>query len=90
MTIRYDPDLLKKLKKVDVRIRRGFKKRLEIFIKNPNNSQLHNHALRGKWKGCRSINLTNDWRAIYEEKTEGDKTIAYFVTIGIHKELYKD
>lgn len=88
MTVRYDPDLLKKLKKLDVRIRKRFKERIEIFIKDPNNLQLHDHALREKWEGYRSIDVTNDWRAIYTEKIEREKTIAYFVEIGTHKDLY--
>lgn len=89
MTVRYDPTFLSKLKKIDVIIRKHLKERLEIFIKDPNNLQLHNHALRDKWDGHRSIDVTNDWRAIYMEKIESGKTIAYFVAIGTHKELYK-
>lgn len=89
MIVRYDPIFLKKLKKVNVRIRNSFKERLEIFIKDPGNSQLHNHALRDQWEEHRSINLTNDWRAVYTEKIEGVNKIAYFVAIGTHKELYK-
>lgn len=89
MTVRYDPALLKKLRKVDVRIRKRFKERIEIFIKDPNSSQLHNHALRNEWEGRRSIDITNDWRSLYTEKKEGDKTVAYFVEIGTHDELYR-
>ncbi len=70
MKVRYNPNLLKKLKKLDVRIRKRFKERIEIFIKDPNNLQLHNHALRNEWKGYRSINLTNDWLTLYTEKVE--------------------
>jgi hypothetical protein len=36
----------------------------------------------------RSIDITNDYRAIYEEVREGDNTIAYFFLLGTHKELY--
>lgn len=89
MTVRYDPNLLARLKNLDVRIRNRFTERIEIFIKDPNNLQLHNHALRDEWEGYRSIDLTNDWRAIYTEKLEGEKTVAYFVAIGTHKDLYK-
>ncbi len=89
MIVRYDPIFLKKLKNADVRIRKSFKKQLEGFIKDPNSPQLHNHSLRNQWKGHRSINVTNDWRAVYTEKIEGVNKIAYFVAIGTHKELYK-
>lgn len=89
MTVRYDPTLLKKLKKVAVRIRKSFKKRIEIFIKDPNYLQLHNHALSDEWEGYRSIDITSDWRAIYSEKLEGEETVAYFEAIGTHDEFYK-
>jgi len=60
-----------------------------FFTDNPHNSRLNNHSLKGKWKGYRSINVTSDWRAIYTEKREGKDTIAYFVAIGTHEQLYK-
>lgn len=79
---------LKKLKKINIRIRKSFKERIAIFSYDPFNAQLNNHALQREWQGYRSIDITNDWRAIYTEKTEGEEIIAYFVTVGIHKELY--
>jgi len=89
MIVRYDPDFIKKLKKVNVRIRQNFKKQIKIFGQDPNNLQLNNHPLRDEWEGYRSMDVTRDWRAIYTEKSEGDKIIAYFVALGTHKELYK-
>lgn len=89
MTIIYRPAFLKTLKKADVRIRKDFKKRIGIFIKNPNDSRLNNHPLKREWEGYRSININADWRAIYREKKEGQKRIAYFFALGTHKELYQ-
>ena len=59
-----------------------------LFSKNPNNPSLHNHALRDEWQGYRSINITNDVRALYKEVQIGQGNVAYFVTVGTHKELY--
>jgi len=89
MIIKYDPDFLTKLKKLDVRIRKSFKERLEIFIGDPHNPQLNNHPLKRNYLGYRSIDITSNWRAIYAEKTEDNEVIAYFVDIGTHKQLYK-
>jgi addiction module RelE/StbE family toxin len=89
MKVRYSPKFIRILKKIDVRIRNHFKQRILLFSKNPNNPQLHNHPLRDKWKGYRSINITNDWRAIYTEKAEDEEKVAYFIIIGTHKQLYK-
>ena len=88
MTVRYDPDFLQRLKKLNVRIRNSFIEKIAIFLQDPNNLELNNHSLTREYLGYRSINVTNDYRALYIEKTEGDTTIAYFTAIGTHEELY--
>lgn len=88
MKIQYDPGFIKQLKKTGVRIRKSFIKKLYIFQRNPNDSILQNHQLRGEWKEYRSINITADWRALYEEISEGEEIIAYFSFIGTHRDLY--
>ncbi len=89
MIIKYSPLFLKTLKKVDVRIRNRFKQRILLFSTNPIHPQLRNHPLRGEYSGKRSIDITADWRAIYEEKIEEKEVIAYFVALGTHSQLYK-
>ncbi len=88
MIIRYSPGFIRKLKKINVRIRKNFRERIEIFKKDPLNPQLCNHELRDEYEGLRSINITADYRAIYKEVHEGKEINAYFVAIGTHKELY--
>lgn len=89
MRATFDREFLKKYKKSNVRIRNQFDKRFRVFVKDPIDPQLRNHPLRNKWLGYRSINITADWRAIYREIQIGEETIAYFVALGTHKELYK-
>lgn len=89
MKAKFDKLFLSQYKKADVRIRNQFDNRLRILVKEPTNPQLRNHALRDKWHGHRSIDVTADWRAIYREIRRREKTIAYFVAIGTHKDLYK-
>lgn len=60
---------------------------IRLFLKDPFDQQLHNHALSGKWKGCRSINITGDYRAVYEMVVEDDT--AYFVDMDTHSNLYQ-
>lgn len=88
MKIVYDPDFLEKLKKVNVRIRKRVKERVFLFSKDPNTLQLNNHPLKEEFQGYRSIDITNNWRAIYKETKTGEDIVAYFVTIGTHRELY--
>ncbi|VVB91010.1 Bacterial toxin of type II toxin-antitoxin system, YafQ [uncultured archaeon] len=90
MTVQYDPALLKKLKKLNVRTRNRFFERIKIFEKNHQEPILNNHALKRDYEGYRSIDITNDYRAIYEEVASGeDEPVAYFIAIGTHKELFK-
>ena len=88
MKRRYDPAFIKALKKAEVRIRKSFRERIAIFAKNPLDPQLNNHKLRKPYEGLRSIDITNDYRAAYEEMTAGEDTVAYFVILGTHDELY--
>lgn len=89
MKVQYTPRVIEKLKKLDVRIRKSFQQKILIFSKNPLDPQLKNHELRESYKGLRSINITADYRAIYEELTEDEEEVAYFVLFGTHPELYR-
>lgn len=55
-----------------------------MFEIDPFNAELNNHALAGKYFGCRNINITGDIRAIYEISGE----IIVFAQIGAHHDLY--
>ena len=88
MRVKLDPDLLKKLKKLDARIRNRFKERILLFSKDPYNTKLNNHPLKRGYRGLRSIDITSDYRAVYEETMIGKEIIAYFSLLGTHKELY--
>lgn len=58
--------------------------RTRLFLKEPFNEILRNHPLSGEYSNCRSINITGDYRIIYEEN---DGAIE-FLLIGTHGELY--
>lgn len=89
MRVRLAPKLVRKLKKQDVRIRKNFKIAINLFSKDPHDPQLDNHQLQREWEGFRSIDITSDWRAIYEIKLVGEEVVAYFVALGTHKQLYR-
>lgn len=89
MPIRFDRQFSKKYDKAPAKIKKAFNQRLGIFLQNTLSLALNNHALTGEYSGCRSINITGDWRAIYvEEEISGTKTIV-FVAFGTHSQLYK-
>lgn len=84
MSVRFNRQFVKQHDKADKKIQETFKRRLEIFLKNPLDSQLNNHALTGNYRGYQSINITGDWRAIYTENQEE----IIFVALGTHSQLY--
>lgn len=65
--------------------KRSAEERIRLFYENPFHPLLENHALHGVWQGCRSINITGDLRAVYEEI---NSDTAHFVALGTHPELY--
>lgn len=75
----------KQYARLDTKIKLRFKERVELFSKNPFEATLRNHALKGKYLGYRSIDITGDIRALYTVK--GD-AIIIFGFIGSHSQLY--
>jgi addiction module RelE/StbE family toxin len=85
MQIAFQRSFLKQFKKLPQKIQEQFRNRRDLFLANPFHPILDNHYLHGEYKGYRSINITGDYRAIYEPV--GPDT-AFFIKIGTHTELY--
>lgn len=88
MKVLFNSDFYRQYKKTNVRIRNSVDECIRIFRKNPMDLQLNNHALRDEYLGYRSIDITVDWRAIFEEIQAGEDTVAYFITLGTHEQLF--
>jgi len=84
MTIVFHKDFKKKYYKLSPKIVENLDDRLRLFSKDEFNPLLNNHALKGKWLGYRSINVTGDIRAIFKREAES----ALFVAIDRHSNLY--
>ena len=86
MKILFHRDFSKRYAKLQSGEKQKTDSRIEVFAANPFHPLLDNHALHGTYGGCRSINITGDLRAIYEEiGTE----IVHFIALGTHPELYE-
>lgn len=85
MRVLYHKNFNKEYKKLSFKVKEQFKIRLRLFLENPFNPLLDNHALHGKWINFRSINVTGDFRAIY--KYLNNDTVE-FVIINTHSNLY--
>ena len=75
----------KQYAKVNLKVKISFKRRVTLFKANPFDTSLRNHALKGRYLGFRSIDITGDVHALYT--TKGD-TIIIFGFIGSHSQLY--
>lgn len=85
MLIRTTKGFDKQYSKLNLKTKTQFKKKIEIFRISPFDVSLRNHALKGKYLGYRSIDITGDIRALYTVK--GDVVII-FGFIGTHSQLY--
>lgn len=66
-------------------VQKKFHERIAVFLKNPFDEELSNHALRGEYDGLRSINITGDIRVIYDPI---DNAHVRFIAIGSHAKLH--
>ena len=84
MVVIFHKSFYKDYGKLPNKIQDKFWIRLELFKEDKNNKILNNHSVDKAFAGCRSINVTGDYRAIFKE--DGD--VVHFVNIGTHSELY--
>ena len=86
MIIKTTKNFDKQYSKLTSKTKTSFKNRLQLFMLNPFDVALRNHALKGKYLGYRSIDVTGDVRLLYKQEN-GDIYILAF--IGTHSQLYK-
>ena len=85
MKIRYHRNFDKQYRKAPLKIREQFKERRNLFITDSRHPLLDDHELDHEWVGCRSFNVTGDWRAIYEVHLD---SFIEFHALGTHHQLY--
>lgn len=86
MRIRYKRSFLKRYVKLSATLRAKCDERIRLFCVGPSHPLLSNHALKGDRLGQWSINVTGNWRALYEFQ---DAETVVFVEIGTHPYLYR-
>lgn len=84
MEVQFHKNFKKRFKKIHPKTQEQFYERLDLFLYDKFSQSLNNHSVDRAYPGCRSINVSGDYRAIYKEV--GDTAI--FITIGTHSELY--
>jgi addiction module RelE/StbE family toxin len=74
----------KQLKAAPREIKVAFVETLQLFRDDPSHPALRNHALKKRLAGFRSIDVTEDWRALYRQESER----IMFTELGTHEDLY--
>ena len=89
MNVKYSATFKKQYKKAPKKIQEKVKERISQLVQDSGNQLLNNHALTGKFRGYRCINITGDWRAIYSIRLDlKSKQEYYFELVGTHSQLY--
>jgi len=84
MNVSYSKAFIKQAKRLSPELRSKLLERIAVFSDNPLHPSLRNHALRGKFKDYRSIDITGDARALYLQR----ENEAIFDAVGTHSRLY--
>jgi mRNA-degrading endonuclease YafQ of YafQ-DinJ toxin-antitoxin module len=86
MHIAFSSNFNKKIKKIPSKTVDKFFERLELFKENKFHPILNNHKLHGEYDGCSSINITGNFRAVFEYISE---EYVIFSDIDTHPGLYE-
>ena len=86
--IEFSSSFNKQLKAAPREIKVAFLETLQLFREEPDHALLRNHTLKEKFTGHRSIDITEDWRAVFKESLSGARKVVTFHLLGTHKELY--
>lgn len=86
--IKFGSRFRKRYRLADRKIKTAFDHSLEVFLEDANHPSLRDHPLHDKYYGYRSIDVTEDWRAIYKVNQSSKRKVVTFHMLGTHKELY--
>ena len=85
MHIFFDKRFRKAYSRLPKLLQKRCDERLLLFEKDPFHQLLNNHLLHDPYAGCRSINITGDYRAIFYNE---NPDVTRFIAIGTHHELF--
>ncbi len=83
--IHYTPSFLRQLKKLEQSLQEEIFEKVAIFQKNPKDTQLKTHKLKGRIQGSSSFSVNYQYRIIFETL---DSNGFVLVAVGNH-DVYK-
>ena len=85
MDVSFTKKFIKQFRRLPNKGQQQFYDRLETFLNDPQHLLLRRHALKGKYGGYHSIDISGDLRAIFRYQS-GNSVM--FSLIGTHSQLY--
>ena len=89
LRIEFTSHFNKQRKAAPAEIKIAFREVFVLFLEDPKHPQLRNHSLKRKLAGYKSIDITEDWRALFKEAKTSKQKIITFHKLGTHEKLYK-
>ena len=86
LLVKFHKDFEKQFAKLPKKRRDKAIDTIDLFLDEPMESSLRNHALKAEWSGYRSISAGGDFRLHFKMI---DQSTVLFVAIGTHNQLYK-
>lgn len=86
MKVIFQKSFIKMAQKLSPKVKQKMSERIELFADDSLNSQLRTQTLYTPYKGSYSIDITGDYRAIYQLV---DDETALFTHFGTHSQLYR-
>jgi mRNA-degrading endonuclease YafQ of YafQ-DinJ toxin-antitoxin module len=92
MEVELSPEFERQFReRANQRIRKLYRERLALFLKNPYDTSLRNHPLSHQWEGFRSFSLSadegrDDYRVLFQ-RVGRDRYL--FTHFGTHDQLYR-
>ncbi len=85
MNVLFTKKFTKQFRKLPDKSRHQFHSRLELFLTDQNHALLRRHALKGKYAGYYSLDVSGDLRAVFRYQSQNS---VIFSLIGTHSRIY--
>ena len=85
MKVLFSKNFIKQYKKLPQDMQKKIRKRTDLFRRDSRNRLLNIHNLKGEKKHILSMNVTGNYRVLFEWV---EKNTAMFYEIGTHSQLY--
>ena len=89
LEVQFSKQFDKQLRYSNEEIRKSFGDAIQLLLTNKYHFSLNNHLLTGRYIGYRSINVHEDWRAIYREMYGERGIVVVFEALGKQAELFR-